>query len=83
MLYASMFGAIIGQRTPGAIYLAQTLQFRKPVHVGDTVTAEIEVETVGRGARLLDFRTRCFNERSETVLEGSAKVLMPSRRQNT
>ena len=83
MLYASMFGAIIGQRTPGAIYLAQTLNFRKPVHVGDTVTAEVEVESVGRGARLLEFQTRCINHRSEVVLEGAAKVLMPSRRRET
>ena len=65
MLYACMFSAIIGQRSPGAVYLSQTLNFKKPVMLGDTVTAEIEVERVARGGRLLDFETRCVNQRSE------------------
>lgn len=30
---ASMFPAIIGSNFPGAIYLTQTLKFRKPVEV--------------------------------------------------
>ena len=65
MLYACMFSAIIGQRSPGAVYLSQTLNFKKPVMLGDTVTAEIQVERVARGGRLLDFETRCLNQRSE------------------
>ena len=79
MLYASMFSAIIGQRSPGAVYLSQTLTFRKPVYLGDTLTAEVEVQRVGRAGRLLDFATRCTNEHSELVLSGDARVLMPER----
>lgn len=79
MLYASMFSALIGQRSPGAVYVSQTLNFRRPVHLGDTVTAEVEVERVGRAGRVLDFATRCFNQRSEVVLSGEARVLMPAR----
>ena len=79
MLYASMFSAIIGQRSPGAVYLTQSLTFRKPVYLGDTVTAEVEVQRVGRAGRLLDFVTRCTNERSELVLSGDARVLMPAK----
>jgi acyl dehydratase len=78
MLYASMFGAIVGHRCPGAVYLSQTLQFRKPVHLGDTLTAEIEVSRVGGGGRLLDFLTRCTNQSTgELVLDGEARVMMP------
>ena len=76
MLYASMFSAIIGQRSPGSVYLSQTLAFRKAVLVGETVTAEVVVEKVRRGGRLLEFATRCTNERSELVLSGAARVLM-------
>ena len=79
MLYASMFSALIGQRSPGAVYVSQTLNFRRPVHLGDTVTAEVEVERVGRAGRVMDFATRCFNQRSELVLSGEARVLMPAR----
>ncbi len=79
MLYASMFGAIVGRRCPGAVYLSQTLRFRKPVYVGDTLTAEIEVQRVAGGGRLLDFATRCSNQEAEVVLEGTARVLMAQR----
>ena len=78
MLYASMFGAIIGQRAPGAVYLSQSLAFRRPVHLGDAVTAEVSVERVGRAGRLLDFATRCTNEQGELVLDGSARCLLPA-----
>lgn len=78
MLYASMFSAIIGQRTPGAVYLSQTLAFRKPVLLDDTITAEVEVLKVGRAGRLLDFSTRCTNQRDELVLSGDARVMLPA-----
>jgi hypothetical protein len=39
MLMSSMFGTMIAQRLPGAIYLGQTLAFKAPVFVGDVVTA--------------------------------------------
>ena len=77
MLYGSMFGAIVGQRFPGAVYVSQSLRFRKPVMLGDSVTAEIEVSEVGAGGRVLNFDTRCLNQRGELVLEGEARVLMP------
>ena len=73
MLYACMFSAIIGQLSPGAVYLSQTLDFKKPVTLGDTVTAEIEVERVAARGRLLDFQTRCYNQHSEVVLSGQAR----------
>ena len=78
MLYASMFSAIIGQRTPGAVYVSQSLAFRRPVMLGDTVTAEVEVQKVARAGRVLDFVTRCTNQRDELVLSGDARVLLPA-----
>eukprot|EP00966_Prymnesium_polylepis_P037858 878326-Prymnesium_polylepis.1 len=72
-----MFSAIVGQRYPGAVYVSQSLRFRKPVLLGDTVTAEIQVREVGAGGRVLDFDTRCVNQDGELVLSGDARVLMP------
>ena len=43
MLCASMFGAIIGTKFPGAVYATQSLSFRKPVRVNEVVRAEVEV----------------------------------------
>lgn len=81
MLYASMFGAIVGRRFPGAVYLSQSLRFRAPVHLGDTLIAEIEVSRVAAGGRMLDFATQCTNQHSRLVLQGEARVLMPRQYQ--
>jgi len=83
MLHASMFGSIVGQRCPGAVYVSQTLRFRNPVHVGDTVTAEIVVQRVGGRGRLIEFATRSSKPGEEgevIIVEGAARVLMPRTR---
>ena len=77
MLVGSLFGAIVGQRFPGAIYVSQTLEFRKPVFVGETVRATIQVQGVRASGRMLDFDTRCTNQKGELVLTGGARCLLP------
>ena len=46
---ASLISAVIGTRLPGpgAIYLSQTLNFRAPVKIGDTVVASVQVAPSG------------------------------------
>ena len=80
MLYAAIFSAIVGQRCPGSVYVSQSLNFRSPVFLGDTLTAEIEVRRIGGRGRLLDFATRCSNQDDKVVLDGEARVLMPHYR---
>ena len=77
MLVSSLFGAIVGQRFPGAIYVSQTLEFRKPVYVGETVCATIEVQSVRASGRMLEFETRCSNQNGELVITGGARCLLP------
>ena len=77
MLVGSLFGAIVGQRFPGAIYLSQTLEFSKPVYVGETVVATIEVESVRASGRMLQFATRCTNQQGDIAISGSARALLP------
>jgi 3-hydroxybutyryl-CoA dehydratase len=78
MLTAAFISTVLGMKLPGngTVYLEQTLRFRKPVMIGDTVTATVEViEVDDRGrARLA---TRCSNQNGETVLDGFATVLLP------
>ena len=77
---ASLISAVLGTRLPGpgAIYLSQTLNFRAPVKIGDTVEVVVTV------AELLPvkFRARlscaCSVE-GETVLDGEAWVKVPSK----
>ena len=79
MLCASMFGAMVGQRFPGAIYLSQTLEVRRPVYLGDTVTAAIAVERLEAAGRVATLSTCSDNQNGERVVDGEARVLLPKK----
>lgn len=61
---------------PGTIYLGQSLEFSRPVKLGDTLTVRLEVlEKLPKGRVIL--ATRVFNQHEELVVDGQAKVLAP------
>ncbi len=77
---AGLISALLGTRLPGpgAIYISQTLNFRAPVKIGDTVEVTITVE------ELIPERTRarlaCACRVGDTVvLDGEALVKVPSK----
>lgn len=79
---ASLISAVLGTRLPGpgAIYISQTLNFRAPVKIGDTVDVTVSV------AELLPekFRARLACTCSvgdDVVLDGEAWVKVPSKEQ--
>lgn len=80
MLAASVISACIGSRLPGpgTIYLSQELRFLKPVKVGDTVIARIEVAEVNREKNRVRLKTTLHNQRGEQVIDGSALVMPPT-----
>lgn len=77
---AGLISAVIGTRLPGpgSIYDTQELKFLKPVKVGDTITARVEVVEILRERNRVRLKTTCLNQRGEEVLSGEAWVL-PSR----
>jgi 3-hydroxybutyryl-CoA dehydratase len=77
---ASLISAVLGTRLPGpgAIYISQTLNFRAPVKIGDTVEVKVTV------AELISekFRARltcACSVDGEPVLDGEAWVKVPSK----
>jgi 3-hydroxybutyryl-CoA dehydratase len=78
VLAAGLISAALGMKLPGpgAIYLSQTLNFVHPVRVGDTLTAEVEVTRWRPEKRIVNLKTRCFNQEGRDVLEGEAVLLM-------
>src|SRR5712692_6443123 len=77
---ASLISAVIGTRLPGpgAIYVSQTLHFKAPVKIGDTVDATVQIAELieqGRRAKLL---CKC-SVGGTLVLEGEAIVKIPPR----
>src|ERR1700723_3589857 len=76
---ASLISAALGTRPPGpgAIYISQTLNFRAPVKIGDTVAVVVTVaELIPEKSRA---RLSCVCEvDGEVVLDGEALVKGPS-----
>lgn len=81
MLSAGFISAVLGMRLPGpgSVYLSQTLRFTKPVRIGDTVTARVEVLEVIAAKRRVRLATTCRNQRGETVVDGEAVVMIEQR----
>ncbi len=80
MLSAGLISAVLGTRLPGegAIYLSQSLKFRAPVRIGDTVTATVEITALDPARKRATLATTC-SVGGKPVIEGEASVMVPSR----
>lgn len=65
---------------PGTIYLGQTLRFRRPVVVGDTVTVTVTVAAKDAERRRVTLDCLCANQAGEPVITGSAEVIAPDEK---
>ena len=76
MLVASFISNVIANQLPGpgTIYLSQDLSFKKPVFIGDEITATVEVLEKKDNKPIYKLKTTCFNDRKETVIEGESYV---------
>ena len=80
MLSAGYISAVLGTRLPGpgAVYVSQSLSFRRPVRIGDEVTAEVKVTAIDAARGRVTFATNCVVA-GKTVVEGEAVVVVPRR----
>jgi 3-hydroxybutyryl-CoA dehydratase len=80
MLSAGYISAVLGTHLPGpgAIYVSQSLNFRRPVRIGDEVTAEVKVTAIDPARGRVTFATQCVVA-GKTVVEGEAVVIVPRR----
>lgn len=80
MLTASFISAVLGARMPGpgSIYLSQSLKFRAPVRIGDTIRATATVTAIDEKRKRVTLETVCTHG-DTVVIEGEAMVMVPSR----
>ena len=80
MLAAGLITKVLGTQLPGpgTIYMSQSLKFRAPVRIGQTVTATVKVLALHPDKHRATLRTVC-TVAGEPVLEGEAYVSVPSR----
>lgn len=63
---------------PGCIYLSQSLRFRRPVKLGDTVTVKLSVADKKDEKKVLVIDCDCVNQNGESVAKGTAEILAPA-----
>ena len=80
MLTGAYISAVFGMELPGpgCIYISQTLNFRGPVRIGDTVIAKVKVAELIQAKRRARFDCVCLVE-GKSVLEGEAILMVPTR----
>jgi len=64
---------------PGTVYLEQSLAFKRPVKLDDTLTVTLSVLRKGRRNRVV-FQCEVLNQNGEKVVTGEAKVVAPSEK---
>jgi len=80
MLSASFLSTVIAILPgPGTIYLSQSLAFRAPVRIDDTIEAQITVADIDTTKKRVTLKTVC-RVGDLVVLDGEAEVMVPSRR---
>ncbi|MDZ4373421.1 MAG: MaoC family dehydratase [Phenylobacterium sp.] len=81
LLSASFGSAVVGTILPGAgaIYLGQTLNFHKPVRIGDVAVARVTVASIDDAAARVVLRCEVLVG-EELVMDGDATVRVPRRR---
>ena len=77
MLASSLISGLLASKVPGAgsIYLGQSLKFVRPIFVGETVTAKVEVTSVRDDKPIAVISTQLLNANGEVAVDGEATVM--------
>lgn len=80
MLSAGYISAVLGTTLPGpgAIYLSQSLKFKRPVRIGDEVTARATVTGIDAAKAHVTLATVCL-VKGKPVVDGEAVVMVPRK----
>ena len=80
MLSGSYISAVLGTHLPGpgGVYLSQTLAFKRPVHIGDEVTARVTITAIDEKRGHVTLKTVCVVD-GKPVVQGEAVMIVPKR----
>ena len=83
ILVAGLLSAVMANQLPGpgCVYIHQRLDFKAPVYIGDTVTAQVEILAIHHDTNRVELQTTCINQKGDMVVDGQAIVSPPKRSQ--
>tara|TARA_B110000438_G_scaffold57689_1_gene57719 strand:+ start:287 stop:715 length:429 start_codon:yes stop_codon:yes gene_type:complete len=78
MLLTSFFSQLVGMYLPGrnSLYFSQTLNFRNPCFIDDSVTIEGEIIEKKSNMKLITMKTTIHNQTEICLIDGIAKVIL-------
>ncbi|MEM1021551.1 MAG: MaoC family dehydratase [Sphingomonadales bacterium] len=79
MLSAGFISAVLGTKLPGpgAVYLKQSLVFKAPVLIGDTVVTTVTVSALDEKRKRVTLDCQCVVG-DTVVTEGEATIMLPA-----
>ena len=82
MWSGALISTVLGTQLPGpgTIYLGQTIRFKKPVAIGDTLTVQVTALEKKPEKNRVIFSCECRNQKNEVVMEGQAEVIAPTKK---
>lgn len=78
----ALISTVLGTQLPGpgTIYIGQTIRFKKPVAIGDTLTVTVIATEKNEEKKRVTFACQCRNQKDEVVMEGTAEVIAPTKK---
>ncbi len=74
ILVTGLISNVLGCKLPGygSIYMSQSVQFLRPVKIGDEITATVTAIEKDEKRKSVKFTTNCTNQLGKIVIKGEA-----------
>lgn len=78
LLTEGLITQVISQKLPGTacVLLQKELVFYHPVHIGDEITAELEIIDINHDRNWLTQKVNCYNQNGNEVVKGQVVILV-------
>lgn len=78
ILTEGLIAQVITDRLPGCacILLQKEVIFYHPVHIGDSITAELEIVDINVERKWITQKLTCFNQEGADVIKGQMVILL-------
>jgi len=78
----TLISTVLGTQLPGpgTIYVDQSLRFLAPIGLGDTITVSVVARDKEAPHHRITFACTCVNQDGTIVIDGTARVIAPTRR---
>ena len=78
LMASSLFSGLFGTQLPGegCVYKSQNIRFKRPIYVGDEVTAKVEVVKVDIDKKVISFSTK-YLVKGKVMIDGESEIFVP------